>query len=77
MRIGCGFKLHHIKGHDYVYFWHYENDGRGRKQIQEYVGPARDESARGEAMRRMGAYYDRCLAEIQRRRSLLSRAART
>jgi len=76
MQVGCGFKVHHINGHDYLYFWHYEPNGGRRKQVQEYVGPARDPESRSQAIRRMGAYYDRCLAEVQRRRSLLSRVAR-
>ncbi len=69
-------KVHRIKGRDYVYFWHYENDGRGRTQVQEYVGPARDGASRSEAVRRMALYYDRCLGELQRRRTLLARAMR-
>ncbi len=41
MEIGCGFRVREIKGHAYVYFWHYE-DREGRShQIHEYVGPAR------------------------------------
>ena len=76
MQVGCGFKVHRINGHEYVYFWHYEPDGGRRKQVQEYVGPARSPTSRVEAVRRMSAYYDRCLAEVQRRRSLLGKAMR-
>ena len=76
MRIGCGLKVNRIKGHEYVYFWHYESEDGARKQVQDYVGPARDPASRSEAARRMAAYYDRCIAEIQRRRTLLVRAMR-
>jgi len=76
MQIGCGLKVHRINGHEYLYFWHYEPDGGRRKQMQEYVGPARDPASRTEAVHRMAVYYDRCLAEFQRRRTLLSRAVR-
>ena len=76
MQVGCGLKVHRINGHEYVYFWHYEPNGGRRKQVQEYVGPARDPASRVEAVRRMSAYYDWCLVEVQRRRSLLTRTMR-
>ncbi len=76
MQVGCGFKVHRINGHDYVYFWHYEPNGGRRKQVQEYVGPARNPASRVESVRRMSAYYDRCFAEFQRRRTLLARSMR-
>ncbi len=47
-----------------------------RKQVQDYLVPARDPASRGGAARWMAAYYDSCLSEIQRRRALLERAMR-
>ena len=74
VRVGCGLKVHRIKGHEYVYFWHSEQQGEGRKQVQDYIGPAREPATRTEAARRMMEYYDRLLDEIQRRRDLLAKA---
>ncbi len=66
MEIGCGFRVHEIKGHEYVYFWHYEErEGRSR-QLQEYVGPTR---ASGTGRRLTGlidAYYARASAQLAR-----------
>ena len=71
MRIGCGTKVHRIRGRDYLYFWHYEPKDGERRQVLEYVGPARDAATRAEAVRRMAAYYDRAVAETERRKLLL------
>ncbi len=66
MQVGCGFRTKEIKGHDYVYFWHYEDrDGRSR-QVQAYVGPSRSPAT----SRRLGdlleAYYARVGHELAR-----------
>src|SRR5206468_2160029 len=41
MQVGCGVYLLTVRRRAYLYFWHYETEGRSRVQIKEYVGPAR------------------------------------
>ncbi len=46
MELGCGVRVKPIKGHDYLYVWHYERDGARRRQVYDYIGPAADSEAR-------------------------------
>ncbi len=67
MQVGCGIRVKRIKGHDYVYFWHYESRGGRRLPIYEYMGPgARDDSAR-RAVEAMDAYTRRAIEDARRR----------
>lgn len=69
MQIGCGVYLHTVRGHRYLYFWHYETKGRSRVQIKEYVGPARSARSTAEAARRCAAYFGRAAGELERLRA--------
>ncbi len=76
MQIGCGIQVKSVKGHDYVYFWHYESrDGR-RKAVYDYLGPARDPGSGRRAVEAMEAYARKAIEEARRRlASLRTRAA--
>ena len=50
MELGCGVRVKAIKGHDYLYVWHYERDGARRHQVYDYIGPAADSDARRRAI---------------------------
>jgi len=65
MQVGCGVYLHTVRGHAYLYFWHYETEGRSRVQIKEYVGPARSARSIADAARRCEAYYAQAMGELQ------------
>src|SRR2546428_9764238 len=54
MQVGCGFRTKPLRGHDYVYFWHYENRGGRSRQVYEYMGPCRSL----DTARRVGAPRD-------------------
>lgn len=69
MQVGCGVYEHTVRRRAYLYFWHYETRGGGRKQVNEYVGPAASPRARQEASRRCEAYYARIGQELERMRS--------
>ena len=69
MQVGCGVYLHTVRGHAYLYFWHYETRGRSRVQIKEYVGPARSARSTAEAARRCEAYFGRAASELERLRA--------
>ena len=64
MRLGCGYCEKTIHGRPYLYFWHYETRGGRRDQLEKYVGPARDPSARQEVARRIAAYVERAEAGL-------------
>ena len=49
-----------------MYFWHYEDRGGRREQVEEYVGPAKDLKAREEVARRVAAYADRARSTMGR-----------
>jgi len=66
MMIGCGYCEKTIRRRRYLYFWHYEDRGGRREQIEEYVGPSGDPRAREEVSRRVAAYADRAQAEMGR-----------
>lgn len=69
MQVGCGVYSHAVRGHAYLYFWHYETRGPSRVQIKEYVGPARSSRSYAEAARRCEAYYERAAGELERLRA--------
>jgi len=64
MMIGCGYCVKTIRRGRYLYFWHYEDRGGRREQIEEYVGPAKDSRAREEVLRRVAAYAERARTEM-------------
>lgn len=69
MQVGCGATTKEIRGHPYLYFWHYEDrDGR-RVQAYRYLGPARSIAARQRLADAVGAYYDRVADDLRRRRA--------
>ncbi len=67
MQIGCGYRVMHVRGRDYLYFWHYEaRDGR-RRQVYEYAGPAHDGDARRKVVDSLEAYTRKAIEEARRR----------
>ncbi len=66
MEIGCGFRTHEIRGHDYVYFWHYEDRGGGSRQIHTYVGAKGAPSTVRRLSGLVEAYYARASAHLAR-----------
>lgn len=66
MQVGCGFRVKEVKGNEYVYFWHYEDRGGGRRQIHEYVGPRRSPATPRRLSELLEAYYVRVGHELQR-----------
>ncbi len=68
MQIGCGVYEHMVRGHSYLYFWHYESEKGERRQVKEYLGSAESEEVRAEAIRRVDAYFRKAATELQRLR---------
>ncbi len=66
MMIGCGYCVKRVRRGRYLYFWHYEDRGGRREQVEEYVGPAKDLKAREEVARRVAAYADRARSTMGR-----------
>jgi len=66
MMIGCGYCVKTVRRGRYLYFWHYEDRGGRREQIEEYVGPAKDSRSREEIVRRVAAYADRARTTMGR-----------
>lgn len=66
MMIGCGYCVKTIRKGRYLYFWHYEDRGGRREQVEEYVGPAKDARVREDVSRRVAAYADRARTEMGR-----------
>lgn len=66
MMIGCGYCVKTIRKGRYLYFWHYEDRGGRRAQLEEYVGPANDPRARDAVARKVAAYADRARGELVR-----------
>ena len=64
MMIGCGYCVKTVRRIRYLYFWRYEDRGGRRKQIEEYVGPAKAFRTREEVARRVSAYAERARAEL-------------
>ena len=66
MQIGCGIQVKAVKGHDYVYFWHYESrDGR-RRAVYDYEGAARNPESARHAIEAMEAYTRRAIEQARR-----------
>jgi len=80
MELGCGVRVKAIKGHDYLYVWHYERDGARRHQVYDYIGPATDSEARRRAIDSLEAHARRAIEEARHRieagRSLAGSAGR-
>ena len=51
--IGCGYCVKTVRRRRYLYFWHYENRGGRREQVEEYVGPANDSETRATVARKV------------------------
>ncbi len=66
MMMGCGYCVKTIRRGRYLYFWHYEDRGGRREQVEEYIGPVSDQRARAEVTRRVAAYADRARTEMGR-----------
>ncbi len=57
MQIGCGFRIKAVKGRDYVYFWHYENQAGRSRQVYAYIGPRRSPATAGRLEAALDSYY--------------------
>jgi hypothetical protein len=68
VQVGCGVSVKRIRGRPYLYFWHYEDRGGRRVQVQQYLGSPRNESTRQRLTLAVEAYYDRLQDELRRRR---------
>ncbi len=68
MQVGCGVSVKRIRGRLYLYFWHYEDRGGRRVQVQQYLGAPRDEATRQRLTLAVETYYDRLQDELRRRR---------
>ncbi len=55
-----------VKGLDYLYVWHYETFDGGRKQVLDYVGPAKDPESGRKAVNMMDEYVRKAIAEAKR-----------
>ena len=64
MQIGCGLRVRRIDGNEYLYFWHYERESGRSKRREDYVGPARGSKSKGEATRKLLAYYRRVQQDL-------------
>src|SRR2546428_13175556 len=67
MELGCGVRVKAIKGHDYLYVWHYERDGARRRQVYDYIGPASDSEARRRAIDSLEGHARRAIEEARHR----------
>lgn len=66
MMLGCGYCVKTVRRRRYLYFWHYENRGGRREQVEEYVGSADDSKARDRVARKVAAYAERARIEMGR-----------
>lgn len=64
--LGCGYCVKTIRKGRYLYFWHYEDRGGRREQVEEYIGPQQDPAARQEVSRRVAAYVERARSDMGR-----------
>ena len=64
--IGCGYCVKTVRRSRYLYFWHYEDRGDRREQVEEYIGPSADPRAREAVARRVAAYAEQARTEIGR-----------
>src|SRR2546428_12976937 len=67
MELGCGVRVKAIKGHDYLYVWHYERDGARRRQVYDYIGPASDSDARRRAIDSLEGHARKAIEEARHR----------
>src|SRR2546428_4125125 len=67
MELGGGVRVKAIKGHDYLYVWHYERDGARRRQVYDYIGPASDSEARRRAIDSLEGHARRAIEEARHR----------
>lgn len=77
MHVGCGVYEHHVKGRQYLYFWHYETTGGRRVQVKEYIGPFESPACRREALRRCEAYFRTAHREMDRMQNALTALLRS
>ncbi len=77
MQVGCGFRVRDIKGHDYVYFWHYEDQGGRSRQVHAYVGPKRSPATSRRLADLLEAYYARVGQQLAGELAAHRRAALT
>ena len=75
MEIGCGFRIREIKGHAYVYFWHYEDRGGRSRQVHVYVGARRAPATVRRLSALLEAYYARVGQEVARQLAARRQAA--
>ena len=75
MQVGCGFRLKEIRGHVYVYFWHYESRGGRSRQVHAYVGPRRSPATARRLSALLEAYYLRAAQELARELAVRREAA--
>ncbi len=64
--IGCGYCIKTVRRRRYLYFWHYENRGGRREQVEEYIGPADESETRDRVARKIAAYAERARVEMGR-----------
>ena len=67
MELGCGVRVMTVKGHGYLYVWHYESRGGRRKQEFAYIGPAADPDARRRAAEALDGYSRKAMDDARRR----------
>ena len=58
--------MREIKGHRYVYFWHYEDRGGRSAQAYTYLGPARSTATSRRASDAIEAYHARVADALRR-----------
>ena len=66
MQVGCGIRVKEIKGHEYVYFWHYEERGGRSRQVFDYIGPRRFPGTARRLSDSLEAYYARAADRMRR-----------
>jgi hypothetical protein len=64
--LGCGYCVKRVRGRPYLYFWHYEDRGGRREQVEQYIGPYADPRAREIVVRRVVAYANRARTDMGR-----------
>ncbi len=67
MELGCGVRVMTVKGHEYLYVWHYESRNGRRRQEFDYIGPAADPDARRRASEALDAYGRKAMEDLRRR----------
>lgn len=77
MQIGCGVTRKAKRGRSYLYFWHYEDRGGGRRQVFTYAGPVASSEARDRLIRMVDAYFARATVQLRQAQARLVRKAVT